>query len=65
MTVKIILKYNDGTDQGRQVVTTEVWEGNTIPLAKIIKAMQSVRSEYNEKLVRTKLIKEIQTGDRK
>jgi hypothetical protein len=27
--------------------------------------MQSVRSEYNEKLVRTKLIKEIQTGDRK
>ncbi len=51
MTAKIVITYNDGVHKGKQVVTTETWEGNAIPLAKLIKVMEAdgmALSKYNK-----------------
>jgi len=58
MTVKITMTYADGTDHGKSVITTETWVGNTIPLAKIYKALESVKAINGNKLEKTKIVKE-------
>ena len=56
MSVKITMTYDDGTEKGKQVITTEIWEGNVLPLAKITKVLEGANT-LGGKLQKTKVVK--------
>jgi len=53
------MTYEDGSDHGKQVTTTETWEGNIIPLAKIYAAFESIKNISGNRLEKTKIVRVI------
>lgn len=60
MTVQIILKYNDGLDHGKDVIISEIWEGNIIPLGKIYEFLKNINDpSLNHVFKKVKTIREV------